>query len=636
MTTLFPRRHFVCAVATLPFLPRLSVGKATTGATPLLLQPFDLHDVRLHAGPVLDALQVNRRYLMALDPDRLLHTFRITAGLPTTAEVLGGWEAPDNELRGHFTGHYLSACALLAAQTGDEEIKARGNLLVAELAKCQAQLGNGYLSAFPEELFDRLRAGKPAWAPFYTIHKIMAGLLDTYTLSGTQQAMDVLQGMARWTAMWAQPLNDDHMARVLEREYGGMNELLYNLSAVSGEEKWRDLAHRFDKERIFGPLAAGRDELQGLHVNTTIPQIIGAARGYEITGSKHLHDAADYFWHTVTERRAYCTGGTSSGESWNTPAGEMAKELSGYTQECCVTYNMQKLTRHVFSWTADPRAADYYERAYYNGILGVQHPSDGDKLYYVPLQSGYWKLFGTPLKDFWCCTGSMAESFAKLGDSIYFHDDTGIYVNLFVPSAVTWKEKELRLVQETRFPETGNVRLRVNTTRPQRMPLRIRVPYWAAGGSASLNGKPLDGFASPGSYFVLDRTWRDGDCIDVTLPMKLHVVPMPDDPTLQAVMYGPLVLAGRLGTAGLTKDNLRAEPTRPRTVPEYKSEPVAAPDIVAHTSDPASWLRPVPGRNLEFQTVGQAAAITLVPLNRVFDERYAVYWKVVGSQMKSG
>ena len=515
MSTPVPRRKFIftaaLGAATLPFSPRLSFALGADPGAAIRLQPFDLHDVRLHAGPVLEALQVNRRYLMALDPDRLLHTFRITAGLPTTAAPLGGWEAPDNELRGHFTGHYLSACALLAAQTGDEAVKTRGNLMVAELAKCQAKLGNGYLNAFPEELFDRLRAGKPAWAPFYTVHKIMAGLLDTYTLSGTQQAMDALQGMAGWTAAWVKPLNDDHMARVLEREYGGMNELLYNLGEISGEEKWRELAQRFDKERIFGPLATGRDELQGLHVNTTIPQVIGAARGYEVTGSKHLHDVADYFWHTVTERRTFCTGGTSSGESWNTPPREMAKELSGYTQECCVTYNMQKLTRHVFGWTADPRAADYYERAYYNGILGVQHPSDGEKLYYVSLQSGYWKLFGTPLQDFWCCTGSMAESFAKLGDSIYFHDDTGIYVNLFVPSAVTWKAKGLKLTQETRFPEEQTVRFTINTVKPQKAALRIRVPYWTTGGSASLNGKALEGFAAPASYFVLDRTWRDGD-----------------------------------------------------------------------------------------------------------------------------
>jgi DUF1680 family protein len=293
-----------------------------------------------------------------------------------------------------------------------------------------------------------------------------------------------------------------------------------------------------------------------------------------------------------------------------------------------VTYNMMKLTRHIFGWTGDARAADYYERAYYNGILGVQHPSDGDKLYYVPLQSGYWKLFGTPLHDFWCCTGSMSEAFAKLGDSIYFHDASGVYVNLFVPSEVTWSEKRVRLVQETRFPEEDTLRLTVHATQPTKVALRVRVPYWADGGSASLNGRRLDGFAGPASYFVIDRTWRDGDRLEVTLPMRLHVAPMPDDSSVQAVMYGPLVLAGKLGTAGLTPATLRAEPTPPRKVPEYKSEPVTAPTIVARSNDPASWVQLVSRRALEFKTVGQATSTTLVPLNRIFDERYAVYWKV--------
>ncbi len=630
MTRRIDRRTFVAAslvsAGVLPAWARLS--QAAAGA-PILARPFPLAQVRLRPGLALDQLLINRAHLLSYDPDRLLHMFRVTAGLPSSAQPLGGWEAPENELRGHFTGHYLSACALLSAHTDDAVVKARGDSLVGELAKCQAAIGSGYLSAFPEDLFDRLLANKPAWAPFYTIHKIMAGLLDMYVLTGNAQALEVLEGMARWTAAWVRSINDDHMARILEREYGGMNEVLYNLGDVTGNERWIEIAQRFNRARILDPLAVGRDELQGLHVNTTIPQVIGAARGYEISGDVHLHDSADYFWRTVTERRAYCTGGTSNGESWNAPPGTLAKELSGYTQECCVTYNMQKLTRQLFGWTADARVADYYERAYYNGILGVQHPADGNKLYYVALQSGYWKLFGTPLHDFWCCTGSMAEAFAKLGDSIYFHDDAGMYVNLFVASELTWPEKGLRLVQDTQFPRSDAVRLTVHVERPIRLPLRIRVPYWAEQGSASLNGRPIEGFASPASYFVLDRTWHDGDRVDLRLPMHLHVAPMPDDRTVQAVMYGPLVLAGKLGTAGLTSATLRAEPTKPRTVPEYKSDPVAAPTIRAsRLDDPQTWLAPIAGRELEFRTVGQRNELTLVPLYRVFDERYAVYWKV--------
>jgi DUF1680 family protein len=631
------RRNFLAAAAAAVPLWRVRLGalarRAPRGdvAPALVARPFDLSRVRLRPGPFLDAENQNRRYLMGLDPDRLLHTFRLTAGLPTTAEPLGGWEAPENELRGHFTGHYLSACALMSTSLGDAEVKSRGDLMVAELARCQHALGNGYLSAFPEEFFDRLRAGRGVWAPFYTLHKIMAGLLDMHTLAGNAQALDVLKGMARWTAGWVQPLGDAEMARVLEREYGGMNEVLYNLSAVTGTDWYREVAHRFDHERIFGPLAAGRDELKGMHVNTTIPKIIGAARRYELTGEPRYRDVAAYFWREVSTRRAYCTGGTSNGESWNTEPGVLAAELSSETQECCTSYNMLKLTRHVFGWTADPAAADYYERLLWNGVLGTQHPADGEKLYYVPLASGYWKLFGTPLHDFWCCTGTGSESASKFGDSIYFHDDDGLWVNQLIASEVDWAEKGVRIVQDTRFPVAAGTSLVVHAGRPARFALRVRVPSWTQGGSAALNGRTLDGFAAPGGYFVLDRTWRDGDRLEVALPLALHVHPMPDDPTVQALMYGPLVLVGKLGTEGITPENRRAEPTKPRMVPEFRYQPPPAPGLRARSDDPSTWIQRVSGvdQPLEFRTTGQDRDVTLVPFHTLYDERYAVYWKVI-------
>lgn len=627
------RRRFlagVAASATTPlWLSTRSLSLQARDAGRIKARPFDLKRVRLRGGPFLDAAQVNRRYVKSLEPDSLLHMFRITAGLPSSAKPLGGWEQPENELRGHFTGHYLSSCALASASLGDESLKARGNQLVAELAKCQKALGNGYLSAFPETFFDRLRAGTNVWAPFYTLHKIMAGLLDMHTYCENQQALDVLKGMADWTRRWVDPLGEAHMARVLEREYGGMNEILYNLHAVTGERSYRQLASRFDHERIFAPLAEGRDELKGLHVNTQIPKVIGAARRYEITGDARFHDIADYFWREVTGRRSYCTGGTSNGERWGSDPGKLAAELSGYTQECCCTYNMLKLTRHVFGWTADPRCADYYERALFNGILGTQHPDDGMTLYYVSLATGFWKMFGLPLDAFWCCTGSGVESFAKLGDSIYFHDDQGLYVNLFIASEVEWPEKGIKLIQDTNFPESETTTLSLRCDEPTRMALRIRVPYWATrGGTVKLNGRELESYAEPSSYFVMNRTWHNGDKVEVTMPMSLHVHPMPDDSTLQAAMFGPLVLVGRLGTEGLTKDNLRAEPTAIREVPRYRGKAASAPEIKTKSQDEHGWIEPVGGRPLEFLTVGQDQSVTLVPFYKLIDERYAVYWKL--------
>ena len=620
------RRTFVALGAAASALPlvRGLPGLAAEPAAPLAL-PFDPARVKLLPGPLSDATRLNRKFLLAQDPDRLLHTFRLNAGLPSTAEPLGGWEAPENELRGHYTGHYLSACGLMAAQ-GDAELKARGDRLVAELAKCRQP--DGYLSAFPEEFFDRLRADRPVWAPFYTYHKIMAGLLDMHVHAGNAQALELVKGMARWTARWTQPLGDYDMARVLEREYGGMNEVLYNLSAVTGDQGLRGTARRFDHERIFAPLAEGRDQLKGLHANTTIPKIIGAARRYELTGDPRYRRIAEYFWREVTGTRAYCTGGTSNGEGWEAEPNVLATQLSGYTQEDCVTYNMMKLTRHVFAWTADPACADYYERALWNGIVGSQHPSDGDKLYYVSLAAGLWKLFGTPTRDYWCCTGSMSEQFSRLGDSLYFHDERGIWVNQFAASELDWRERGVRVIQETRFPEEETTTLTVRAPRPTLFALRVRVPYWAAGANgAALNGKPLEGFAAPGGYYVLDRTWKDGDRLALRFPMSLHPHPMPDDPSLVAVMYGPLVLAGRLGTEGLTPATLRAEPTRPREVPRYSLDAVPAPSFTGSAADPAGWIEPG-GKPLEFRTAGQARDVELVPFYRLFDERYAVYWKV--------
>jgi DUF1680 family protein len=617
------RRHFLATVAacTVPW-HRLHAAAATPR-----IRPFAASQVRLRPGVMFDAAEVNRRFILGQDPDRLVHNFRKTAGLASSAAPLGGWEAPDNELRGHYVGHYLSACALIWASAGDGQAKQRGDKVVGVLAECQRVRGSGYLSAFPEELFDRLRDNRPAWAPFYTLHKIMAGLLDMHTLAGNAQALEVVKGMARWTARWTGSLGDADMARVLEREYGGMNEVLYNLAAVTGEAEWRDVAHRFDHERLFRPLADGRDELKGLHVNTTIPKILGAARRYELTAEPRYRRIAEYFWHDVTERRAYATGGTSNGESWNADPGVLSTELSGYTQECCATYNMLKLTRQLFSWTGDPGYAEYYERALWNGILGTQHPRDGSKLYYVSLASGYWKLFGAPQADYWCCTGSGSESFAKLADSIYFSDDNGLYVNLFIASELTWRERGVTLTQDTQFPADPKTRLTVKTARPAAFELRIRVPSWVArGGSAKLNGAPIEGFAAPGGYLVLDRTWHDGDRVELSLPMALSASPTPDDPSVQAMVYGPLVLAARMGSAGLRPEVLRAEPTKPRSIPEYKADGLPMPSLTGK----APWLRAEPGKPLAFQTAGPGERRELVPLYQILDERYAVYVKTSG------
>jgi uncharacterized protein len=592
-------------------------------AVDIKLKPFPLSQARLRPGIFLDQLESNRSFVESLPSDRLLHTFRLTAGIPSAADPLGGWEHPRSELRGHFAGgHVLSACALLHAATGDDAIKQKGNVLVAELAKCQEKLNqNGYLSAYPTSFYDRLREGKRVWAPFYTYHKILAGHLDMYALCGNEQALGTAEKMAGWVEKYLKPIDDEQWAKMQMVEHGGMNESLFNLYAITGKEQYLALARRFDHKKFFDPLAERKDELKGLHANTNIPKVIGAARGYELTGDQRYHDIADYFWYEVVSRRTYCTGGTSNGEHWQTDPGKFAGQLGEEAEECCCGYNMLKLTRHVFSWTGAPATMDYYERTLFNSRLGTQD-ADGMKMYYLSLMPGLWKTFGKRWDSFWCCTGTGAEEFAKFGDTIYFHDTQGVYLNLFIASELSWPEKKVTVVQETSFPEDEGTTLTIKTAAPLKMPVHVRVPDWATRGvTVSINRIKQDMTAAPSSYFTLDRTWNDGDKIQVAMPMSLHLAPLPDEPTTQAAMYGPLVLAGRLGAKGLTQDHIYG----PLGPDEARAIPVPA---LSGSGDAPDWVEPVRSQTLAFQTAGQRSAIDLVPFYQLYDERYTVYWKV--------
>lgn len=598
---------------------------------PTLAEAFPLEQVRLLDGPFLEAARTNQEYLNSLPEERLVYNFMVNAGLPTSAEPLGGWEDPKCELRGHFTGHFLSATGLTYAMTGDEAVKAKGDAIVADLAKCQAKFPSGYISAFPESFFDRLRAGQGVWAPFYTLHKIMAGSLDMYTYCHNQQALEVAEGMARWIAHWTTGISDAHMQRILQTEYGGMNESLFNLAAISGNGGYFFTGMRFEKPAFFDPLAGHRDELKGLHVNTHIPEVIGAARRYELTAEPYYHEVASYFWDEVVGERSFATGGTSNGERWLNDAGDLSHALSDSSEECCCGYNMLKLTRHLHQWTADPRYMDYYERTLFNSRFGTEHPENGFKMYYLPLQTGYWKYFNSRFNSFWCCTGTGAEEFSKFGDSIYFHNDNDAFVDLFIASEVKWPEKGLTIRQETRFPDEEGTTLTIKASAPAAAGINIRIPAWVAdGGSVTLNGQKLAAFASPGSYLRIERTWADGDKLEVKLPMKLRTEALKGDPTQQAVMYGPMVLAGRLGTNGLT-EQMQYDSDHGETELGPRGAPVGTMAVEVKSLDDirtAAWVEPVAGQSMTFRTVGSSNPTTLIPLSRIFGERYGVYWKV--------
>ncbi len=589
---------------------------------PTKAEPFRMTQVRLLDGPFKLAQDWNRHFLEELPVERLVLNFQTNAGLPVSAQPLGGWERPDCELRGHFTGHYLSGCSLMYSATGSAATKAKVDETVSELAACQSKLGGGYLSAFPVSYFERLRDGQKVWAPFYTVHKIMAGLLDAHLHCGNQQALDTGQRMAEWTGTWSAQFAEPVMQQILKTEFGGMSEVLYNLYSVTGDERYRVTADRFSKKSFVDPLALHRDELEGLHANTHIPQAIGAARRYELIGEDRDYEIASFFWDEVTGSRSYVTGGTGNAEFWQVPPGQLALELtkSVNTQECCCVYNMLKLTRHLYTWTSDPRYFDYYERVLFNHRLGAIHPQTGATMYYLSLTPGAWKTFCTAYDSFWCCTGTGVEEFSKLNDSIYFHDAKGLFVNLFISSELEWQERGLRVVQETSFPFEPTTRLRMHLVSPAEFALRIRVPSWVAGsGSIKVNGTALPFFASRGSYIELTRTWRTGDMVNVSFPMELREARMPDDPGLRAFLYGPVVLAGTLGTEGLSPD-LIIGPGGPKV----KEHPIAVPLLKASQAIPLARSHDAP---LSFRGVGDGESIRFVPLNSVFDARYSVYWR---------
>jgi DUF1680 family protein len=599
-------------------------------------QPFPMPDVRLLPSFWKNTMELNRSFLYSLPNERLAHNFRVTAGIASDADPLGGWEAPDCELRGHYVGHYLSSCALLHASTGDQPILVKANELVVMLSECQAR--DGYLGAYPVTFYDRLRKHERVWAPFYTYHKIMAGLVDMYEHTGNQQALEMAERMADWADIYSRSFAADDWQHVLLVEHGGMNEVSFNLYAITGKTQYRDLGYRFEHHKIFDPLAANEDKLDGNHANTNIPKVIGAARGYELTGDDRYRQISENFYRIVTDHHAYCTGGTSNGEMWHA-ANAIATELGPAAEECCCSYNMMKLSRLLYGQQPDAKFFDYYERLLINVRYGTQD-RNGMLMYYVPLQPGMYKTFGTPFDAFWCCTGTGSEEYAKLTDSIYFHDNDSVFINLYIPSTLNWKERGLRLRQTTKFPHEDRITFTVDAAPSSATSLKLRIPYWATDGVAvSINGETQNVTATPSSYITLDHAWKTGDVITLDLPLTLRIVSAPDDKQVQAAMYGPLVLAAVLGTEGLTtgmiyggsgpggNDDgypLPAIDLRPHRHRDANGQVITPPSPAPDTV----WIEQIeatPQYTLRFRSKGRGPTHTLVPLNQVMDERYSVY-----------
>lgn len=607
---------------------------------PVKAWAFALEQVRLLDGPFKRAMELDAKYLLDLEPDRLLSRFRRFSGLEPKAPEYGGWEA--QTISGHTLGHYLSALSLMHASTGDRRFRDRVDYIVEELGRAQQAKGTGFVGGFPQadrlwkELGDGLIRAEPfnlngIWVPWYTTHKLLAGLRDAYLLVSNAKAKEILVRLADWALAFSDRLSDEQLQQMLATEHGGVLESFADVYALTGEEKYLRLARRFYHRAILDPLADQKDILTGLHGNTQIPKVIGAARLYALTGDRRLMAAARFFWERVVYERSFVNGG--HGENERFFARERFPELlTSRTAETCNTYNMLKLTRHLFAWDAQPAAADFYERALYNHILASQHKQSGMMIYLCSMKPGHFKVFNTPYESFWCCTGTGMESHAKYGDSIYFHDEAGIYVNLFIASELDWREKGIKIRQETSFPEQPRTRLRFEVEKPMTVSLRIRHPWWAESAlRISVNGRRIQAPSKPGEYAVVRRQWRSGDLIEVVFPMKLRLEPLPGDANRVAVLYGPVVLAGGLGKEGM-------EPPMPFAKGQLDYDgtaPAEVPVVVAAERDPERWLRRGPG-GLRFTprpgllrvvTAETDAAPEFLPFYEIWDQRYTIYWR---------
>lgn len=590
----------------------LALGRAqVTTKIEFGARPFALGEVRLLDSPFRHAQELDRKYLHSLEPDRLLHNFRVNAGLPSSAKPYGGWEAPDCELRGHFVGHYLSACAQMSAATGDQVLLDRGRAMVRELYKIQTALGGGYLSAFPESFIERVENQKPVWAPWYTLHKILAGLIDMGTIGRDKVAIGTAGRFADWVKARTDRLSDDQMQRMLGNEHGGMNEALANFAAVTGQHKYLALAERFNHRAVLDPLAQGRDPLDGLHANTQIPKAIGAAREYDLTGRSDFKMMATSFYNFVAKERSYVIGGHSDGEMFS-PKARLSEYLGPNTTETCNTYNMIKLANHLFSWRPSGELADFVERGLINHILASQNPRTGMMCYYVPLRIGSHKEYNGPEDSFWCCTGTGVENHARYGESIYFQSDRKLYVCQFIASELSWKAMNVTVRQETNFPDRPSTRLRITAKKPTRFALSIRRPFWVGSGfGVKVNGKATRANSEAAGFVSIDRVWRNGDVVEVALPMSLRTEAFRDNPNRFAFVFGPVVLSSQLAGG--------------QDAPVVIGKPSAAMATLKPTVKPGGFA----AASSLFRNMEGTTKISLSPFFRMSEGAYAVYWDAI-------
>ena len=631
------RKIFLVALASV-FLAGQAFGQKPNAARAseekiVTVRPLPLNSVRLTGGPLKHAQELDAEYLLQLEPDRMLAYLRQRAGLEPKGKPYGGWDGAGRQLTGHIAGHYLSAVSLMWAATGDARFKERADYIVSELKTIQDAQGDGYLGAlldkqgldgkihFQELCKGIIRSGgfdlNGLWSPWYVEHKIFAGLRDAYRYTGNRTALDVEVKFAGWVESIVSKLDDEQTQKMLATEFGGMNEVTADLYADTGDLRWLALSGKFEHRAMIDPLAAGQDILGGKHGNTQVPKMIGSLARYIYTGDETDHKAAVNFWDDVALHHSFATGGHGKNEYFG-PPDRLNNMIDGRTAETCNVYNMIKMSRTLFSVNPDIRYADFHERALFNHILASQDPEDGRVCYMVPVGRGVQHEYQRPFEDFTCCVGTGMESHALHGYGIYYESGDKLWVSLYVPTRANWEAKGVQLEMNTDFPTGESASLKITAKSAKKFTLALRRPYWAGAGFAvKVNGQAQKDLPKPDSYVEITRTWKSGDTVELVLPKTLRKEPLPDNPERFALMWGPLVLAGDLGT----------ETFREREGEGWKVT-ANAPVLVAANQSVENWLKPVAGKPGTFLTsgVGLATDITFVPFYQLPRRKYAIYW----------
>ena len=638
--------------ATLAATPLLAVPGVTSAddntwvvnpTMPTAQQLFPQGAVRLLDGPFKTMQEVDHAYLLRLEPDRLLAQFRVEAGLPPKAKPYGGWESPAavgtiRSLAGHSIGHYLSALSLMSRVTDDPAMSERVGYIAKELKTCQDQRGDGSVMAFPfaRELEADIRKGKVEtidnyWAPFYTLHKELAGLRDAWVYCGNTTAKEVMLRLAEWCGSMVKDLSDERRERMLQNEHGGMAEVLADAYAMTGEKRFLEYARLYSHHALLDPAAAGKDTLTGLHANTQIPKFIGFQRIHQLAGDPLPGAAAVFFWQTVVKGRTWVNGGNSMHEHFSDSKAMGGDITHDGGPETCNTYNMLRLTTALYQERPDTAYLDYYENAIYNHILTSQAPIPGAGafVYYTPLRPDYARSYGTDFNSFWCCTGTGMENHAKYAEFIYTHTADTLSVNLFMASELSWPQQGLALRQETRFPDVAATTLVITKAPAAPLALRIRHPFWIDGTqlAVTINGQPVTASTGPSGFAEIKRPWQSGDRIQVALPMKLRLVRQPQCPGWVSVFNGPILLAGELGSDGLTQQDFMGPYTPVKALLPLNRAPL----FIADSDEGVlSHLAPVDKRPGVFRTKGLAkpAEVTLAPFYGIHFQRYAIYWQL--------